>query len=99
MPGTDCCYAGLMAVCGETPKGIHLGVTLVNALTIILVFILGRRLLDVRGGLVAAASYGLLSTSPAFCGMAAHANHFVVFFFFMGLLVLLRTRERPGFGL
>src|SRR5262245_25361865 len=40
-PGTYVAYAVLMAIFGETPRGIRLGLMLVNAATIVLVFVLG----------------------------------------------------------
>src|SRR6476469_8012843 len=45
LPGTDAAYALLMAVFGQTPSGIHVGLTLVNTASIVLVFLLGRKLL------------------------------------------------------
>src|SRR5881396_133192 len=45
-PGTYAAYALIMALFGQTPGGIHLGLTIVNAATIVLIFILGRKLLD-----------------------------------------------------
>src|SRR5690242_21560976 len=46
LPGTYVAYAVIMALFGQTPTGIHLGVAVGNALSIILVFLLGRKLLD-----------------------------------------------------
>lgn len=93
MPGTYVAYAAILAVFGESPFGIHLGMVFVNVATIILIFLLGRKLFDVVGGLVAAASYALLSVSHCFLAMAAHANHFVILFAVAGLLVLLKAQE------
>src|ERR1051326_2572435 len=39
LPGTYAAYAVLMAIFGETDRGIHLGVLFVNAGTIVLVFL------------------------------------------------------------
>jgi hypothetical protein len=93
LPGTYAAYAVLMAIFGETTRGIHLGLTLINAVTILLVFLVGRKLFSPAGGLVAAASFALLSVSHALLGMAAHANHFVVLFAVAGIHVLLRGQE------
>src|SRR5215471_12871931 len=46
LPGTYAAYAIIMAVFGQTPAGIHLGVMLVNVASIILMFLIGRKLLD-----------------------------------------------------
>src|SRR4051812_6278381 len=46
LPGTYAAYAVIMAVFGQTPSGIHVGVALVNAASIVLMFLLGRKILD-----------------------------------------------------
>src|SRR6059058_5341923 len=77
-PGTYAAYAVIMSIFGQTITGIHLGLLLVNAATIALIFFLGRRLLNTTAGVVAAASYAVLSVSPSVQGFAAHATHFVM---------------------
>ena len=70
LPGTFAAYAVIMAVFGQTSAGIHIGFLLVNAATTILIYVLAVRLSGRLAGLVAAASYALLSTStfgPGFC--------------------------------
>ena len=97
LPGTAAMYAGIMAVFGQTPAGIHAGLLLVNLGTILLVYLLGTRLSGRLTGVVAAASYGLLSTSFSVLGLAAHATHFVAFFAVAGVLVLLRAIDSGRF--
>src|SRR5437588_534491 len=46
LPGTYAAYAAIMAVFGQSAAGIHFGLMLVNAASIVMVFLLGRRLLD-----------------------------------------------------
>jgi 4-amino-4-deoxy-L-arabinose transferase-like glycosyltransferase len=93
LPGTYLAYAVSMAVFGQTPTGIHLGLALVNAATIWLMFLLGRKLLDPAAGAVAAVTYALMSLSPDVLGLAGHATHFVVLPAVGGILVLLRAVE------
>ncbi len=93
LPGTFAAYSLMLAVLGQTAAGIHLGLLLVNAATTFLVFLLARRLFDPVAGLVAAASYALLSTSPSVVGFAGHATHFVVLPALGGLLLLLKAIE------
>src|SRR3954468_12668856 len=52
LPGTYAAYAVFMSMFGETVRGIHLGMALVNAATIILMFLLGRKLFNPLAGLV-----------------------------------------------
>jgi hypothetical protein len=91
LPGTHAAYALVLAIFGQTPSGIHLGLILINAATTLLVFLLAARLFGGLAGVVAAASYGLLSTSPSVNGLAAHATHFVVLAAITGILLLLQA--------
>ncbi|HEY1661231.1 MAG TPA: glycosyltransferase family 39 protein [Verrucomicrobiae bacterium] len=93
LPGTYFAYAAGMAVFGQTIAGVHLTLIAANSLTIIFVFMLGRKLFGVAAGLVACASYGLMSVSPTVLGMATHANHFVVLFAVPATLLLLMAEE------
>jgi hypothetical protein len=91
VPGTFAAYALILAVFGQTPGAIHLGLLFINAATTLMLFLLARRLFDPLAGLVAAASYALLSTSPSVVGLAGHATHFVVLCALGGTLLLLRA--------
>jgi Dolichyl-phosphate-mannose-protein mannosyltransferase len=93
LPGTQAAYAVIMAVLGQTPAGIHLGLILVNAATTLLIYLLAARLSGRLAGVAAAASYAVLSTSFSVLGVPAHASHFVVLFAVAGILVLLKGIE------
>jgi 4-amino-4-deoxy-L-arabinose transferase-like glycosyltransferase len=93
LPGTYAAYALIMGSLGQTSAGIHLGLLLINAGTIVLMYVLAARLFGRIAGLVAAASYGLLSTSASVLGLEGHASHFVVFPAVAGLLVLLAALD------
>jgi hypothetical protein len=93
LPGTYLAYAASMAVFGQTPTGIHLGLALVNAATIWLIFLLGKKLIDPVAGAVAAVMYALMSLSPDVLGLAGHATHYVVLPAVGGFLLLLRAIE------
>src|SRR5271170_5087362 len=51
LPGTYYAYAPGMAVFGQTTAGVHLTVTVANALTIIFVFLLARKLFGITAGM------------------------------------------------
>jgi len=91
LPGTYAAYALILAAFGQTPAAIHMGLLLINAATIVLVYFLGRRLSGQIAGVVAAASYALLSASPSVLGLAGHATHFVVLPALGGILLLLKA--------
>jgi len=93
LPGTYAAYALLMTLFGQSSTGIHLGLILINAATTILIFFLATRLFGSLAGIVSAASYGFLSTSPSVLGFAAHATHFVILPAVGGLLLLLKALD------
>lgn len=95
-PGTYAAYALIMSIFGQTIAGIHLGLLVVTAASVALVFLLGRRLMNPTAGIVAAASYAILSVSYSVLGMAGHATHFVVPPVLAGVLLLLRPVNPPS---
>jgi hypothetical protein len=95
-PGVYFAYAALMSVFGESPQGIHLGLILVTSLSIVLVFLIGRELMNAGGGLLAATFFTGLSALPSAFGLAGHATHFVVLFVCLATYALLRMeKHRP----
>lgn len=96
LPGTYVAYAVIIAIFGQTPAGIHVGVLVMNAITTLLMFLLARRFFGLLPSVVASATYGLLSTSPAVLGLEGHATHFVVFFAIAGLLLLFGGLEKEN---
>src|SRR5256886_13821815 len=97
-PGTYAAYAVIMSIFGQTITGIHLGLLLVNAATVALIFLLGRRLVNTTAGIAAAASYAVLSVTPSVLGFAGHATHFVMLPVLGGTLLLLGESDRQAFG-
>ena len=97
LPGTGLMYLLGMAVFGQTTTGIHLTLLAANSLTIIFVFLLGRRLAGPLAGALAAFAYAVMSISPAVVGLAAHATHFVVLFAVPATWLLLKatSEKRP----
>src|SRR2546422_9439558 len=89
-PGVYAVYAFIMWIFGESSVGIHLGLLIVNIASIVIVFLLARRLIGLIAGIAAAASYTILSASPSVLGLAAHATHFVMLPILLGALVLLK---------
>jgi hypothetical protein len=93
MPGIYGAYALILLACGQTHGGIHLGLLIVNIATIILLFLLGKRLCDPLAGVIGAGSFAVLSLSPSVQGMFANAEHFVILAAVAGLFLLLRAIE------
>jgi len=97
-PGTYAAYAVIIALFGQTPAGIHLGVLCMTTLTALMLFWLGKQILDWTAGMVAATFYAVMAASPAMLGLAGHATHFAAFFATAGLCVMWRARQN-GQGL
>jgi hypothetical protein len=93
LPGTAAAYALFMAIFGQTPAGVHLGLLLVNSASIILVYFLARYVFDRLAGTVACASFAVLSIGPSIMGFAGHATQFVVLPAIGGILILLKAIE------
>ena len=93
LPGTHAAYAVLLALLGQSQGRIHVALIFVNAATTLLVFFVCTRWFGHCAGLVAAATYALLSTESSVDGFAAHATHFVVLFALAGAWVLLKAVE------
>ena len=93
LPGTYAAYAAILAVFGQTARGIHLGLLLVNSVSVILLYVVTARLFGTLAGTIAGSSYALLSTHQVVLGLAAHATHFVVLAALIGAILLLRTEE------
>jgi 4-amino-4-deoxy-L-arabinose transferase-like glycosyltransferase len=102
LPGSYAMHGLIMALFGQTIVGIHVGLLLVNAVSILFVFLLARRLLGDAAAVAAAAAYAALSISPSVAGTASHATQFVVLFALPGTFLLLdKKAARAGlcFGL
>ncbi len=93
-PGTYAAYAVILALFGQTPAGIHFGVLCLTMLTALMLYWLGRQMLDWMAGMVAATFYAVLAASPSMLGLAGHATHFAAFFATAGLCVLWKARAR-----
>lgn len=91
LPGTQAVYALAMALFGQTIPGIRIGLLLVNAATILMVFGLGRRTLGSLAGVAAAAVFAILSVGTSSLGPFGHATHFVLLPALGGLILLDRA--------
>ncbi len=93
LPGIYAAYAAMLAVFGDTPAGIHLGLLLINAATSILLYFLASRLFGRLAGVAAALCYSVLSTSGSVMGYEAHATNFVVLPAILSILLLLHALD------
>lgn len=93
LPGIYAVYAGMLAVLGQTPVGVHLGLLVANAIGCVLTFLLAVRLFTPVAGIAAAATFAGLSLSSRLYGLAGYAEHFVLLPALAGALLLLSAVE------
>lgn len=93
LPGTYAAYAVIMAVFGETPIGIHYGLLIVNAASILLLYQIGRKISGSTAGVLAAVFFAFLTLDPSLHGFAAQATHFVALAALAGIYLLLRALD------
>jgi 4-amino-4-deoxy-L-arabinose transferase-like glycosyltransferase len=98
-PGTHYAYALILAIFGQTDVGIHQGLLVVNAASIILIFLLASRLFDPSVGVATAGAFGLLSLSKYMEGFTANTEHFVILPMLGGTLLLIHGIEQSRRGL
>jgi hypothetical protein len=91
MPGIYVAYALIMAAFGQTHTGIHLGLLIINAATILLLFLLVEKLFGALAGVAAGAAFALLSLGQQVQGVFANAEHFVILAALGGLVLLVRA--------
>lgn len=91
MPGIYVAYALLLSIFGQTHIGIHLGLIFINAVTIVLIFILTKELFGPLAALSAGAAFALLSVGRNVQGFTANAEHFVILPALAAILLLRRT--------
>ncbi|MFQ5737096.1 MAG: ArnT family glycosyltransferase [Thermodesulfobacteriota bacterium] len=96
LPGLYLVYALILKVFGQTNVGVHAGLIFVNAGTCVLLFLLGRRLLNSFTGVIAAGSFAVLSLSSSVLGAMTHPEHFVMFFAVAGAYLLAGAPEDGG---
>jgi hypothetical protein len=92
-PGTYLAYAGIMALFGQSPAGIHFGLLVMTTATALMLFWLGKKILDEMAGVATATSYAVLAASPSMLGFAGHATHFCAFFVTAGFCLMWQARQ------
>jgi hypothetical protein len=98
-PGIYLAYAGVMAVFGQSPSGIHAGLLVVNLLSALFLFFIVRILRGDETAALSTAAFVALSAMPKVLGLSAHATQFVILPALWGIWILLRRREgSPGVG-
>lgn len=95
-PGIYAVYAMILFVFGQTHWGVHLALAFVNSATVILVFLIGRRLFGPAAALAASSMFAMLSFLPSVQGIMANSEHFVLLFALGGTLVMMKARDNAN---
>jgi len=98
LPGIYAVYALILAVFGQTDVAIHLGLTIVNAATIFVVFLLAKRLFGGLAGVAAACAYAVMSLPRPVLGLSANAEHFVILPALVGILLIHGVADSRRYG-
>ncbi len=93
LPGTYLVYALCIALFGQSAVGIHLGLLLVNAAMMGLIYLVVRATHDRPSAWLASTVFGLVGTSPLLNGFAFHATFLVGLCALGGAWLLLRARR------
>lgn len=93
LPGIYYAYSAILAVFGQTPTSIHLGLMAVHLVSTALLFLIATPLFGAAGAALAGAAFMVMSADASVLGLFAHATHFVMLFALAGLLLLQKSRE------
>ena len=97
LPGIYVVYALIMTLFGQTHTGIHLGLLIVNAATIFVVFLLAKKLFGSIAAVAAGGIYAVLSITSGVTGLWANAEHFVVLPVLVGLFLICDGNGETGY--
>lgn len=92
-PGIYAVYAAILFLFGQTHWGVHLALACVNAATVVIIFLIGRRLFDPVAASAAALMFAMLSFLPSVQGIMANSEHFVLLAALAGILAIMKARE------
>jgi hypothetical protein len=99
LPGIYFLYALVMFVFGQTGTGIHLGLLFFNVASIVLMYFIGKSLVNEWVGTSASAAFAMLSLSSRVQSFWANAEHFVLPFALAGFLALLYYKKKERLSL
>lgn len=94
LPGIYAAYALILTIFGQTHTSIHLALIFINAATIVLLFVLAKKLFGPLTGTATAAAFALLSLSRSVHGIFTNAEHFVILLAIAGILLLVQAPEK-----
>lgn len=84
-PGIFYFFGLMVAIFGDTVRGLHTGFTFLNIATIILIFMASKKLFSPFAGILSATTFAIVSLTPNLSGFTIQSEHGVAFFTSLGL--------------
>lgn len=97
-PGIYAAYALMMGIFGQTIAGVHIGLLLVSSTSIVLMFLLAKRLFNPLAGVLSAACLAVMLVDPGVLGTSAHATQYALPFVLGGCILMLKAIESGRIG-
>ena len=79
-PGIFIIYALTFLILGQTIFAIHFCLLIANLITIVIIFLIGKKLFDSLTGIISGATFGLLGLNPHAQGLFSHGEPFTMLF-------------------
>jgi len=98
LPGVFYSYALMVAIFGYTLKSLHLGFIILNIISTIVIFLIGRRLMNNLAAVSCALCWALLSMNMGISGFTIQSEHFVALFALCGIYFLLKYFDKKSLG-
>lgn len=99
LPGVFYSYAVMVAIFGYTLKSLHIGFIILNIISAIIIFLIGRRLFNNAAGIACALCWALLSMNMGISGFTIQSEHIVALFVLAGIYFLIKYFDKKSFYL
>ena len=99
LPGVFYSYALMVAIFGYTLKSLHIGFIVINIISAIIIFLIGRRLFNNAAAIACALCWALLSMNMGISGFTVQSEHLVAFFALLGIYLLIIYFDKKSYYL
>ena len=99
LPGVFYSYALMVAIFGYTLKSLHIGFIVINIMSAIIIFLIGRRLFNNASAIACALCWALLSMNMGISGFTVQSEHLVAFFALLGIYLLIIYFDKKSYYL
>ena len=99
LPGVFYSYALMVAIFGYTLKSLHIGFIVINIISAIIIFLIGRRLFNNAAAIACALCWALLSMNMGISGFTVQSEHLVAFFALLGIYLLIIYFDKKSYFL